>query len=48
MSTVEELRRVLAEIANSAKTDTAEKVIRQRIAQMERDAVAQWQPRQQD
>lgn len=46
MSTVEELRRLLADIAKSAHTDTAEKVIRQRIAEMERDRVAQWRPQQ--
>ncbi|MFJ8963670.1 hypothetical protein ACIRG5_30200 [Lentzea sp. NPDC102401] len=40
MSTVEELRQVLADIADTASTDAAT-AIRRRIAQIERDTVAQ-------
>lgn len=39
MSTVEDLRRLLADIASTANTDAAT-VIRQRIADIERDTVA--------
>lgn len=40
MSTVEELRRVLKQIADTASPDAAN-AIRQRIAEIERDKVAQ-------
>lgn len=40
MSTVEELRRLLGEIADIASPEAAD-VIRQRIADIERDTVAQ-------
>ncbi|MDX8146416.1 hypothetical protein SK854_30180 [Lentzea sp. BCCO 10_0061] len=40
MSTVEELRRVLAELADTVKPDAAT-AIRQRIGEIERDTVAQ-------
>lgn len=43
MSTVEDLRHLLAEIADTANID-AGTVIRQRIAEIERDTVAQWRP----
>lgn len=43
MSTVEELRRLLGEIADTASPDAARK-IRERIAQIERDTVAQSHP----
>lgn len=43
MSTAEDLRRLLAEIADTANTDAAS-VIRRRLAEIERDTVAQWRP----